>query len=77
MESSDIGLDRALLQWVNTFPLPKSVTSFEQLHDGLILWQLLQHIEPGFFNDDLKNKEADSVKKKWENRKVLAACVMT
>jgi len=67
MESN--GLAKALLQWINTFPLPKPVTSLEQLQDGLVLWQLLQQIEPSFFTDELKNREADDVEKKWENCK--------
>ncbi|KAF2274166.1 uncharacterized protein EI97DRAFT_381842 [Westerdykella ornata] len=48
---------KALLEWVNTFDLPGRITSWTQLEDGQILWQLLSDIDASYFNDSLPNSD--------------------
>ncbi|KAF1961375.1 hypothetical protein CC80DRAFT_402281 [Byssothecium circinans] len=77
---------KALLDWVNTFDLPGRVTAWNQLEDGQILWQILNDVDPNYFNDSLPNLEegadrrrsiTDSWIPKWQNLKHIERAVST
>lgn len=63
---------------MNTFDLAGRVTSWNQLEDGQILWQILANIDPDYFNESLPNLDegtdrrrsiADNWIPKWQNLK--------
>ncbi|KAF2118931.1 hypothetical protein BDV96DRAFT_568735 [Lophiotrema nucula] len=78
---------KALLDWVITFELPSRVTTWNQLEDGQVLWQILADIDPDYFNDSLPNFDDDTQRRrssiadswipKWQNLKHIERAVST
>lgn len=63
-------LDRALLQWVNTFSLDKDITGWTQFEDGQVFWQILKELDSEFFQGGLpETNEAckDNWIPRWKN----------
>jgi len=67
--SSEIELGQALLLWISTYPVAKSVTSFEQLRTGLILWKVLQDIAPEAFTPSPPIEDSDSLESRSQHCK--------
>lgn len=70
---------------VNTFDLPGRITSWSQLEDGQILWQILADIDAEYFNESLPNFEesnrrhskSDNWIPRWQNLKHIERTVST
>jgi protein HOOK3 len=70
MGSSE-ALSKALIEWVNTFDLPKHVGGWKELLDGVIIWRILNDIDPDYFHGPLPEAEAGETNNwipKWTNR---------
>ncbi|KAL8690037.1 MAG: hypothetical protein Q9218_004422, partial [Villophora microphyllina] len=61
-----MGIEVALLEWVNTFALPEDVQSLSELTDGHILWDILRDVDPTYFTSSLPETRGNS--KKWVPR---------
>lgn len=60
----------ALQEWINSFPIGKTIKSSSDLSDGSVLWELLQDIDAQFFLGDLpENPSSDHWVPKWQNLK--------
>lgn len=74
---------KALLDWVNTFDLPGRITTWNQLEDGQILWQILADIDAEYFNESLPNfeenhrRQSDNWIPRWQNLKHIERTVST
>ncbi|KAL6707043.1 hypothetical protein ACN47E_004795 [Coniothyrium glycines] len=76
---------KALLDWVNTFDLPGRITSWSQLEDGQVLWEILADIDAEYFNESLPNFEesnrrhskSDNWIPRWQNLKHIERTVST
>jgi protein HOOK3 len=63
---------KVLLEWINSFSLGKTIRSTEELTDGIILWEILQDIDPQYFLDELPERSPpDHWVTKWQNLKHL------
>lgn len=71
---------------MNTFDLPGRITTWNQLEDGQVLWQILGNIDADHFNESLPNLDegtdrrrsmADSWIPKWQNLKHIERAVST
>jgi len=72
MADSAPELAAALLKWVQAFQTSKKVESWEDIQDGRVLWDILQDIDPGYFQDDLPETSAktrDHWIPRWQNLK--------
>jgi protein HOOK3 len=75
---------RALLDWVNTFDLPGRVTTWNQLEDGQILWQILNDIDAEYFSESLPifeeshdRRQSNNWISRWQNLKHIERSVST
>ncbi|KAL5118809.1 hypothetical protein ACEQ8H_003312 [Pleosporales sp. CAS-2024a] len=71
---------KALLDWVNTFDLRGRVTTWNQLEDGQVLWQILADIDAEYFNESLPNFDGTDRRKsdwipRWQNLKHIERAV--
>ncbi|KAI9803953.1 MAG: hypothetical protein M1833_000234 [Piccolia ochrophora] len=66
-------VNAALLEWINDFPIPTKITSFDELSDGLVIWAFLRDIDPVYFANTLstENQKLDYWLPKWQNLKSL------
>ena len=69
---------------VNTFDLPHRVTTWAQLEDGQILWQILNDIDNEYFSESLPIFEESNDRRqsnnwipKWQNLKHIERAVST
>lgn len=63
---------KVLLEWINSFSLGKTIRSSDELTDGIILWEILQDIDPQHFLDELPERNpSDHWVTKWQNLKHL------
>lgn len=61
---------KALLEWINSFSLGKTLRATDELTDGIILWEVLQDIDPQYFLDELPEQNpTDHWVAKWQNLK--------
>ncbi|KAF7719224.1 Uncharacterized protein PECH_004850 [Penicillium ucsense] len=61
---------KVLLEWINSFSLGKTLRSTDELTDGIILWEILQDVDPQYFLDEIPEREpADHWVAKWQNLK--------
>ncbi|PYH33214.1 putative microtubule binding protein HOOK3 [Aspergillus neoniger CBS 115656] len=61
---------QALLEWVNSFALGKTIRTTEELSDGTIIWEILQDIDPQYFLDEIPQRApSDHWLSKWQNLK--------
>jgi protein HOOK3 len=57
---------------VQAFQTSKKVEGWEDIQDGQVLWDILQDIDPGYFQDDLPESPAktrDHWIPRWQNLK--------
>ncbi|KAJ5888846.1 hypothetical protein N7495_008887 [Penicillium taxi] len=68
--ASDHTVTKVLLEWINSFSLGKTLRAVDELTDGIILWEILQDIDPQYFLDEIpeRNPENHWVAK-WQNLK--------
>ncbi|KAL1967260.1 hypothetical protein VTN77DRAFT_3306 [Rasamsonia byssochlamydoides] len=63
---------KVLLEWINSFSLGKTIRNTDELTDGIILWEILQDIDPQHFLDELPERNpSDHWVTKWQNLKHL------
>ncbi|PYI16190.1 microtubule binding protein HOOK3 [Aspergillus japonicus CBS 114.51] len=63
-------ITQALLEWVNSFALGKTIRTTEELSDGTIIWEILQDIDPQYFLDEIPQRTpSDHWLSKWQNLK--------
>lgn len=68
--ASEHAVTQALLEWINSFSLGKTLRETEDLTDGVILWEILQDIDPQYFLDEIPEREpGDHWVAKWQNLK--------
>ena len=67
--SKEIELGQALLLWISTYPVAKSVTTFEELQTGLIVWKVLQDIATEAFTPSPPIQDADSIENRVQHCK--------
>ena len=61
---------KVLLEWINSFSLGKTLRGTDELTDGIILWEILQDIDPQYFLDEIPERDpADHWVAKWQNLK--------
>ncbi|KAJ5169082.1 uncharacterized protein N7482_004676 [Penicillium canariense] len=61
---------KVLLEWINSFSLGKTLRVPDELTDGIILWEILQDIDPQYFLDEIPERNpADHWVAKWQNLK--------
>ncbi|KAE8405246.1 hypothetical protein BDV37DRAFT_93477 [Aspergillus pseudonomiae] len=54
--ASEHTITQALLEWINSFALGKTIRTTDELTDGTILWEVLQDIDPQYFLDELPQR---------------------
>ncbi|KAF7595149.1 hypothetical protein BBP40_007116 [Aspergillus hancockii] len=54
--ASEHTVTQALLEWINSFALGKTIRTTDELTDGSILWEILQDIDPQYFLDELPQR---------------------
>ncbi|EED15046.1 microtubule binding protein HOOK3, putative [Talaromyces stipitatus ATCC 10500] len=70
--TSEHTVAKVLLEWINSFSLGKTIRDTEELSDGIILWEILQDIDPQYFLDELPERNpSDHWVTKWQNLKHL------
>ncbi|KAJ6032447.1 hypothetical protein N7540_003179 [Penicillium herquei] len=61
---------KVLLEWINSFSLGKTLRATDELTDGIILWEILQDIDPQYFLDEIPERNPDNHwVAKWQNLK--------
>ncbi|PIG86496.1 microtubule binding protein HOOK3 [Aspergillus arachidicola] len=54
--ASEHTITQALLEWINSFALGKTIRTTDELTDGTIIWEVLQDIDPQYFLDELPQR---------------------
>ncbi|KAE8350748.1 hypothetical protein BDV28DRAFT_32003 [Aspergillus coremiiformis] len=54
--ASEHTVTQALLEWINSFALGKTIRTTDELTDGAIIWEILQDIDPQYFLDELPQR---------------------
>ncbi|KAG2421607.1 hypothetical protein HFD88_005582 [Aspergillus terreus] len=54
--ASELTVTQALLEWINSFALGKTIRTTDELTDGIIIWEILQDIDPQYFLDELPDR---------------------
>ncbi|KAE8145577.1 hypothetical protein BDV25DRAFT_68400 [Aspergillus avenaceus] len=54
--ASEHTVTQALLEWINSFALGKTIRTTDELTDGTIIWEILQDIDPQYFLDELPER---------------------
>ncbi|KAJ5937157.1 hypothetical protein N7454_004812 [Penicillium verhagenii] len=68
--SAEHNVTKVLLEWINSFSLGKTLRAPEELTDGIILWEILQDIDPQYFLDEIPERNPDNHwVAKWQNLK--------
>lgn len=68
--ATELNVAKVLLEWINSFSLGKTLRSTDELTDGIILWEILQDIDPQYFLDELPERNpSDHWVPKWQNLK--------
>ncbi|KKK17936.1 hypothetical protein AOCH_006483 [Aspergillus ochraceoroseus] len=68
--ASEHTITQALLEWINSFALGKTIRTTEELSDGTIIWEILQDIDPQYFLDEIPEQSpSDHWGSKWQNLK--------
>ncbi|KAH8704261.1 putative microtubule binding protein HOOK3 [Talaromyces proteolyticus] len=70
--TSEHSVAKVLLEWINSFSLGKTIRNADELTDGIILWEILQDIDPQHFLDELPDRNpSDHWVTRWQNLKHL------
>ncbi|KAL5362940.1 hypothetical protein BJX96DRAFT_154903 [Aspergillus floccosus] len=56
--ASEHTVTQALLEWINSFALGKTIRTTDELTDGIIIWEILQDIDPQYFLDELPDRNS-------------------
>lgn len=76
--ASEHTVTRVLLEWINSFSLGKILRVPEELNDGIILWEILQDIDPQYFLGELPERNpAGNWVAKWQNLKYIHKLLVT
>ncbi|KAJ5726529.1 uncharacterized protein N7483_007886 [Penicillium malachiteum] len=68
--SVEHNVTKVLLEWINSFSLGKTLRATDELTDGIILWEILQDIDPQYFLDEIPERNPDNHwVAKWQNLK--------
>ncbi|KAI9923697.1 hypothetical protein ASPWEDRAFT_46371 [Aspergillus wentii DTO 134E9] len=68
--ASEHAVTKVLLEWINSFSLGKTLRATDELTDGVILWEVLQDIDPQYFLDELPERNtSDHWVNRWQNLK--------
>ncbi|RMJ21492.1 Microtubule binding protein HOOK3 [Aspergillus sp. HF37] len=68
--TSEHTVTQALLEWINSFSLGKTLRATDDLTDGNIIWEVLQDVDPQYFLDELPEpNHTDHWVTKWQNLK--------
>ena len=68
--ASEHTVTKVLLEWINSFSLGKTLRATDELTDGIILWEILQDIDPQFFLEEIPERNpSDHWVAKWQNLK--------
>ncbi|KAJ5319391.1 uncharacterized protein N7506_012095 [Penicillium brevicompactum] len=68
--ASEHTVTKVLLEWINSFSLGKTLRTTDELTDGIILWEILQDIDPQFFLEEIPERNStDHWVAKWQNLK--------
>lgn len=68
--ASEHTVTQALLEWINSFSLGKTLRATDDLTDGNIIWEVLQDVDPQYFLDELPEPtHTDHWVTKWQNLK--------
>ncbi|KAJ5105167.1 hypothetical protein NUU61_002514 [Penicillium alfredii] len=68
--ASEHTVTKVLLEWINSFSLGKTLRATDELTDGVILWEILQDIDPQYFLDEIPERNpSDHWVAKWQNLK--------
>lgn len=63
-------MTKVLLEWINSFSLGKTLRAADELTDGVILWEILQDIDPQYFLEEIPERTPnDHWVAKWQNLK--------
>lgn len=54
--ASEHTVTKVLLEWVNSFSLGKTLRAADELSDGIILWEVLQDIDPQYFLEEIPER---------------------
>ena len=57
-----MGIEVALLEWVNTFALTEDVKTLNELADAHILWDILRDVDPTYFTSSLPEGRGNTAK---------------
>ena len=67
---AELTVSKVLLEWINSFSLGKTLRAIDELTDGIILWEVLQDIDPQYFLDEIPERNpSDHWVAKWQNLK--------
>ncbi|KAJ6072495.1 hypothetical protein N7467_010580 [Penicillium canescens] len=68
--ASEHMVTKVLLEWINSFSLGKTLRATDELTDGIILWEILQDIDPQYFLEEIPERNpSDHWVAKWQNLK--------
>ncbi|OQD80565.1 hypothetical protein PENANT_c034G07183 [Penicillium antarcticum] len=68
--ASEHMVTKVLLEWINSFSLGKTLRATDELTDGIILWEILQDIDPQYFLEGIPERNpSDHWVAKWQNLK--------
>lgn len=68
--ASEHTVTKVLLEWINSFSLGKTLRTTDDLTDGIILWEILQDVDPQYFLEEIPERNApDHWVAKWQNLK--------
>lgn len=68
--ASEHTVTKVLLEWINSFSLGKTLRAADELTDGIILWEILQDIDPQYFLEEIPERNSsDHWVAKWQNLK--------
>ncbi|BCR83863.1 putative microtubule binding protein HOOK3 [Aspergillus chevalieri] len=68
--ASELTVTKVLLEWINSFSLGKTLRATDELTDGIIVWEVLQDIDPQYFLDEIPERNpSDHWVAKWQNLK--------
>ncbi|PLB39203.1 putative microtubule binding protein HOOK3 [Aspergillus candidus] len=76
--ASEHTITQALLEWINSFALGKTIRTTDELTDGAIIWEVLQDIDPQYFLDELPHQDAsENLLSKLQNLKYIHKTVVS
>jgi protein HOOK3 len=68
--ASEHMVTKVLLEWINSFSLGKTLRAIDELTDGIILWEILQDVDPQYFLEEIPERNSsDHWVAKWQNLK--------